>query len=31
MAKIERFLGMDGHAETIAVAITEGREVHSLG
>ena len=31
MAKKERFLGMDVHAETIAVAIAEGREVRSLG
>ena len=31
MAKKERFLGMDVHAETIAVAIAEGRDVRSLG
>lgn len=31
MAKIARFIGMDVHAETIAVAIAEGREVRSLG
>jgi hypothetical protein len=31
MAKVTRFVGMDGHAETIAVAIAEGRDVRSLG
>lgn len=31
MAKIARFVGMDVHAQTIAVAIAEGREVRSLG
>lgn len=31
MAKIARFVGMDVHAETIAVAIAEGREVRSMG
>jgi transposase len=31
MAKIARFVGMDVHAATIAVAIAEGRDVRSLG
>jgi transposase len=31
MAKAARFVGMDVHAETIAVAIAEGRSVRSLG
>jgi transposase len=31
MARIARFVGMDVHAETIAVAIAEGRDVRSLG
>jgi transposase len=31
MAKTARFVGMDVHAETIAVAIAEGRNVRSLG
>lgn len=31
MAKITRFVGMDVHAETIAVALAEGRDVRSLG
>jgi transposase len=31
MARMTRFVGMDVHAETIAVAIAEGREVRSLG
>jgi transposase len=31
MARIARFVGMDVHAETIAVAIAEGRDVRSPG
>ena len=31
MTKIARFVGLDVHAETIAVAIAEGRNVRSLG
>ena len=32
MAKVTRFIGMDVHAETIAVAIAEGRKAaRSLG
>ena len=31
MATITRFVGMDVHAETIAVAIAEGRDIRSLG